>query len=111
VHLANKKSAWYQFQPALDIPEAASAPSSLLRNAAVSNRADLVIDPGPRHISGCNTHGGPAHTCDIGKFMGTPVYLGELRTDDAGRPIVLGGRGKSVSFRGTKAITFANNGG
>src|SRR5215467_184169 len=33
VHLANKKSAWYQFQIALDIPEASSAPRSYLRNA------------------------------------------------------------------------------
>jgi hypothetical protein len=33
VHLANKKAAWYQFQIALDIPEASSAPPSWLRNA------------------------------------------------------------------------------
>jgi hypothetical protein len=32
VHLANKKSAWYQFQIALDIPEADSVPPSWLRN-------------------------------------------------------------------------------
>src|SRR5712691_7988764 len=38
VHLANKKSAWYQFQLALDIPEANSAAPSLLRNAAVADR-------------------------------------------------------------------------
>ena len=43
--------------------------------------------------------------------MGTTVYLGELRTDEAGRLIVLGGRGKSASFDGTVAITFANNEG
>src|SRR5215470_5579584 len=30
VHLANKKAAWYQFQIALDIPEANAAPLSLL---------------------------------------------------------------------------------
>src|SRR4249920_2127811 len=35
VHLANKKSAWYQFQIALDIPEAGSAPSSWLRNITI----------------------------------------------------------------------------
>ncbi|HLK65612.1 MAG TPA: LodA/GoxA family CTQ-dependent oxidase [Bryobacteraceae bacterium] len=111
VHLANKKAAWYQFQLALDIPEAAAAPPSLLRNAAVPNRADLAIDPGKRHISGRKTHGGPAHTFDTGKFMGTPVYLGELRTDEDGRLIVLGGHGKSASYNGTKAVTFANNEG
>jgi hypothetical protein len=111
VHLANKKAAWYQFQLALDIPEAASAPPSLLRNAAVPNRADLVIDPGPRHISGRDIHGGAAHTFDTGKFMGKAVELGELRTDEAGRLVVLGGWGKSASFNGARAVTFANNEG
>jgi L-Lysine epsilon oxidase N-terminal/L-lysine epsilon oxidase C-terminal domain len=110
-HLANKKSAWYQFQLALDIPEAASAPPSLLRNVAVADRSQLVIDPGPRHIKGLNQHGGKRHVFDTGKFMGTPVYLGELRTDEAGRLIVLGGRGVSASFDGSIAITFANNEG
>lgn len=111
VHLANKKSAWYQFQLALDIPEAEAAPPSLLRNAAVADRSQLIIDPGPRHIKGTNQQGGKRHVFDTGKFMGTPVYLGELRTDEAGRLIVLGGRGKSASFDGSKAVTFANNEG
>lgn len=110
VHLANKKSAWYQFQLALDIPEANSAPTSLLRNAAVADRSRLVIDPGPRSIKGKNRKG-KKYVFDTGKFMGTAVYLGEVRTDDAGRLIVLGGRGKSASFDGSKAITFANNEG
>ena len=111
VHLGNKKAAWYEFQLAQDIPEAESAPTQMLRNITVSDRAALVIDPGPRHISGRDVHGGKAHVFDSGKFMGTPVYLGELRTDEAGRLIVLGGRGKSASYDGTKAITFANNDG
>src|SRR4051812_14182090 len=108
VHLANKKSAWYQFQLALDIPEAADATPTLLRNGTVSDRAALVIDPGPRRISGKKTSG-KKYAFDSGKFMGTSVYLGELRTDDAGRLIVLGGRGVSASYDKTKAITFANN--
>lgn len=111
VHLANKKSAWYQFQLALDIPEAESAVPSLLRNAAVADRSRLTIDPGPRSIKGKNQKGGKKYVFDTGKFMGAAVYLGELRTDDAGRLIVLGGRGKSASFDGSKAITFANNEG
>jgi len=52
VHLANKKAAWYQFQIALDIPEADSAPHSYLRNITVSDRSSLVIDPGAREITG-----------------------------------------------------------
>jgi len=111
VHLANKKSAWYQFQIALDIPEAASAPPSLLRNAAIGDRSQLVIDPGPRQINGVNQQGGKKHVFDTGNFMGTSVYLGELRTDQVGHLIVLGGRGHSASFDGSKAITFANNEG
>jgi hypothetical protein len=111
VHLANKKAAWYEFQLAQDIPEAAFAPVQMLRNITVRDRADLVIDPGPRHISGRNIHGGPAHTFDNGRFMGTPVYLGELRTDDKGRLLVLGGHGKAASYTGKRAVTFANNDG
>jgi hypothetical protein len=111
VHVANKKAAWYQFQIALDIPEAHAAPLSLLRNLAVGDRNSLSIDPGPRHITGKNTEGGGSHTFDTGSFMGTPVYLGELRTDEMGRLVVLGGRGKSVSYNGARAMTFANNDG
>ena len=111
VHLANKKASWYEFQLAQDIPEALSAPEQMLRNITVSDRASLAIDPGPRSISGPDVQGGPQHTFDTGSFMGTPVYLGELRTDEAGRLVVLGGRGKSASHTGTRAITFANNDG
>src|SRR6516165_10640168 len=88
VHLANKKSAWYQFQIALDIPEAASAPPSWLRNMTISDRASLVIDPRPRHISGRDISGGPHHLFDTGAFLGNKVYLGEIRTDPSGRLIV-----------------------
>jgi hypothetical protein len=111
VHLANKKAAWYQFQLALDVPEAASAPPSLLRNMSIGDRAALTIDPGPRHVSGRNAGGGPGHTFDTGRFMGKPVYLGEVRTDDDGRLVVLGGRGVSAAHDGGQAITFANNDG
>jgi L-Lysine epsilon oxidase N-terminal/L-lysine epsilon oxidase C-terminal domain len=108
-HLVNKKSAWYQFQLAQDIPEAASAPPSLLRNATVTDRKSLIIDPGPRHIHGTGKHSHTSHQFDTGEFVGKQVYLGELRTDEAGRLIVLGGRGVSASFDGSRAVTFANN--
>jgi hypothetical protein len=111
VHLANKKSAWYQFQLALDIPEAASALPTLLRNPWASDRSNLIIDPGARSISGRGVHGGSSHSFDSGKFMGTEVYLGELRTDGEGRLIVLGGRGKSASCDRSRAISFGNNEG
>ena len=48
---------------------------------------------------------------DTGTFLGQPVYLGELRTDEAGRLLVLGGRGRSFSPNGVALTTFANNDG
>lgn len=108
--LANTKAAWYQFQIALDIPEAITAPLSFLRNMAVADRSLLSITPGERQISGRDQQG-PAHAFANGRFMGTEVYLGELRTDAQGRLIVLGGHGKAASYNGAAAITFANNEG
>ena len=70
-----------------------------------------MIDPGPRYITGRDAGGGPAYRFDTGTFLGTRVYLGEVRTDPQGRLIVFGGRGKSASYNGAKAVTFANNEG
>jgi L-Lysine epsilon oxidase N-terminal/L-lysine epsilon oxidase C-terminal domain len=110
VTLANTKAAWYQFQMALDVPEAASAPPSFLRNMGVADRASLRIEPGERRIRGCGEHGA-GYAFDTGKFVGKTVYLGELRTDAAGRLCVLGGFGHAASVTGAQAITFANNEG
>ena len=107
--LANCKSAWYEFQIALDIPEAAAATPSRLRNGdVVADRASLVIRPGPRTIAGKSTSGA-AHVFDGGRFGTIPVTLGELRTDPHGRLLVLGGRGKSGSSDGKPALHFGNN--
>lgn len=113
VTLANKKAAWYEFQIALDIPEASNpaAKPSLRRNATVKkDRASLAITPGMRGITGANQSGAP-YQFDTGCFVGKPVYLGELRTDEAGRLLVLGGHGVSASVDGKPAHTFANNDG
>ncbi|MEU1674599.1 LodA/GoxA family CTQ-dependent oxidase [Streptomyces roseifaciens] len=111
VHVANKKAAWYQFQLALDIPEAAEAKPSTLRNASVRERKKLIIDPGARSIRGRDRSGKPEFRFDTGTFMGTPVYLGELRTDQAGRLVFLGGRGAAASLDHKPAEDFANNDG
>ncbi|MFZ6732978.1 LodA/GoxA family CTQ-dependent oxidase [Undibacterium sp. Ji42W] len=108
VQLANTKSAWYGFQLALDIPEAASAPQTTLRNAAVPDRTMLSITPKQRKVSGKKSK---PQRFDDGKFMGKPVYLGEAFTDEQGRLIVLGGHGVSASYDNSRAITFANNEG
>ena len=107
VHVANKKAQWYQFQAALDIPEAA-AMSVPRRNAKVGDRATLAIDPGPRSIAGKSVSGGAEHRFDTGTFKGTVVPLGEIRTDDAGRLLVLGGTGKSASPSGAPVYNPAD---
>lgn len=109
VQVANTKAAWYTFQLALDIPEAGSAPQTTLRNADVADRTKLAIRPSARQLHGADA--GPARF-DDGSFMDEKVYLGEIRTDDKGRLIFLGGRGVSApAEQGMIAITFANNDG
>ncbi|MFF0416110.1 LodA/GoxA family CTQ-dependent oxidase [Kitasatospora sp. NPDC004745] len=113
VHVANSKAAWYQFQIALDIPEAGQADASNLRNAKIpaEQRSLLTIDPGSRSVRGRNRSGAPEYRFDTGTFMDRRVYLGELRTDDSGRLIFLGGHGVSASASDAPADTFANNDG
>jgi hypothetical protein len=112
VHVANLKAAWYEFQIALDIPEARDPRQtpSALRNAGVTgaDRASLAIDGGSRTISGADRHG-PQYRFDSGRFMGRKVLLGEVRTDEAGRLLVLGGHGTSASSDGSPLTDFANN--
>jgi hypothetical protein len=109
VHLANKKAAWYEFQIALDIPEAASADPSTLRNPDVKDRDSLVLDAGAHTL-----HAGAGSVEMVaGRFMhqGEPVYLGKMWCEGDARLLVTGGRGKSASYDGKPATTFANNNG
>ena len=82
---------------------AATQPTTLpRRNADVTgtDRQQLVIDAGPRSIGGANvnrTGGDMRYAFEGGRFFGQPVALGELRTDEAGRLLVLGGTGVSGS--------------
>jgi hypothetical protein len=108
-HLANQKSSWYEFQIALDIPESADAPPSMLRNNNVADRIKLLIDGGKHSLKG-TSNTGEQHQFK-GKFMDEDVYLGEMRTDEVGRLLMLGGHGKSKNVNGDIAITFANNEG
>ncbi|HLP65213.1 LodA/GoxA family CTQ-dependent oxidase [Flavobacterium sp.] len=107
-HLANQKASWYQFQMALDIPDATTAPPSFLRNIDVKDRSSLIIDGGEQSVGKPNVKSGHEF---IGKFQGKPVYLGEMQTDAKGRLLMLGGRGLSENLNGDIAITFANNEG
>lgn len=111
VHVANRKAEWFEFDVALDIPQAKPV---VRRNANFTgdDRKRLVIDPGPRSISGTDQSNKPEYTFDTGRFLDETVYLGELRTDDKGRLLFLGGYGISKTpFANNPPTTFANNNG
>jgi len=112
VHVVNSKAAWYDFDEAMDIPDfdgsqGTPPKESARRNADVTGdtRKQLVIDPGPRSISGRKKQ----VDLDGGSFFKRDVALGELRTDDAGRLCFWPARGISASADGKPATTFANN--
>jgi L-lysine epsilon oxidase-like protein len=112
VHVATKKAAWYQFILAMDVPEAATVQENL-RNADVKGEArrSLVLDPGAKSIAGRSTWG--SQYALVAQGFGNSavsVYLGELRTDEAGRLLFLGGRGVSASPDG-KPIWDGTNAG
>jgi hypothetical protein len=112
VELANEKAAagWFVSE---DLPEDPNK-----RRNPDATRDDLTIRPTFPAISGANQ---VATATADGRFKGTAVYLGELRTDGKGRLMVLGGRGKSESIPpgqplgdgsqapGHPPNTFANN--
>ncbi|HZG41340.1 MAG TPA: LodA/GoxA family CTQ-dependent oxidase [Longimicrobium sp.] len=118
VHVANRKASWYAFNNSLDLavvaperqPPMAPPISAVQRNNNVlgAARASLDIDPGEHRIGGPGQEGTPM----IGDFQGTPVTLGQLRTDEAGRLIFLGGFGISASPSPANPIqNFSNNSG
>lgn len=126
VSLANKKPEWFEFHggaEALKQFETPEQESGERRNASIKGaerRRRLVIDPGaPVTITGKGTCSSAAgEYAFVGRFQDVKdVYLGELRTDEAGRLLVLGGRGHSAAVdetgaevSGKKWITnYANN--
>lgn len=107
--VANRKAAWYNFVTALDI-EGAQPTTRRNKDFSGDKRALLVIDPGARSVTGPGQDGAGARF-DTGTFVDTPVYLGELRTDEKGRLLFLGGHGLSDSYDGKPPTTFADNDG
>lgn len=99
VHLANKKAAWHQFE--------GLSRNTALRNPAITDRQRLVIDPGARTVAGVMQATG----LNTGHFLGAKVPLGEIRTDERGRLLVLGGFGHSGSPTNAPITSFANNDG
>jgi hypothetical protein len=120
VHLANRKAAFHGFEGGQGDPTRNPVvPAAPLRNATVTDRASLQIDPGPRSITGKNAT--PVEFRLAAGAVGpkTPTgqlvidYLGELRTDAQGRLIVVPGQGKSGWNTATQPAMphWANNDG
>lgn len=112
VHLANKKAAWYQYSELegnlLYGPENSYAAKQVaFRNPDTkeADRQTLIIDPGPRTVSGRRQAIGfraesvpadypHAHFPPSSVQYGTSITtLGDLVTDDEGRLVVIGGYG------------------
>ena len=108
--LANRKAAWYRFLGTKEGQQLDQNPDpKKLRNQKVADRTKLAIIPSAKKITGVSQRGTAFHF-DDGCFFDTPVYLGELQTDNSGRLIVLGGRGKSErTAEGKPLFTYANN--
>lgn len=108
VHVANKKPIWYEFEPIKGegiYPPSADTP---LRNPTVTDpaqRAQLIIDPGPRTLIGPGQSAAFSRDSDsAGYTMTFPPTglqpfaidtLGEALTDSDGRLIVIGALGHS----------------
>jgi len=107
VHVANIKANWYQFNNAMDLP-IEIAMDAVQRNNKIfgTDRQQLLIDPGAHSISGKDKKGAEL----VGQFLDHDVPLGELRTDEKGRLIFLGGFGYSSSPVYANDISnFSNN--
>jgi hypothetical protein len=107
VHLANRKASFFTFDGLAGSPLLPARPARELRNKGVIDRRKLEIDPLPRSIKGPG--GGPVEFSKgtsnnpWKELWPVPVpspdltSLGELRTDDKGRLIVIGGGGVITS--------------
>lgn len=120
VHLANTKAGWYGFNNALDNGALAPGLPSQKRNQYFVSDADraenLIIDGGLVNISGLGTNrdGADAQFQFEGTFWGgqpdaIAVGLGQLRTDEAGRLVVVPPSGVSNSPSGAAITSFADN--
>ncbi len=123
VHIANKKPIWYQFSELTGDLEFGDWNSYENQHVGLNNpsttdpaeRRKLMLDPGPRSVAA------PGERAEFSRYTVPADYphgsfpdpiqyplnpaintLGEIVMDDAGRLIVLGGRGNSA---GSTALT------
>lgn len=125
VYLANKKSSWYEFQQTEG--EHGYTNDHPRRNADITDpeaRQMLIIDPGAQIVNATDRR--EARFDRTGEDTYAPTFppplkpnsidtLGEIKTDNTGRLLVLGGHGNSGTFKtgiGQPRIeTYANNDG
>ncbi|MGF7212773.1 hypothetical protein GGE65_007408 [Skermanella aerolata] len=112
VTLANAKAEWWGFAGTANVAGILDGKPGILarRNANVQgeDRERLIIGPATASVTGRGQRSDPLE----GRFLDKPekVYLGELRTDEAGRLLVLGGRGESASVLPDNPLAhYANN--
>jgi hypothetical protein len=108
VHLANKKSSWYEFEQLQG--EHGYNADHPRRNPQVTGdqaRQSLIIDPGPRVVSLNGSRRAafsPAGGVEYAATFPPPLQprsvetLGDLLVDDSGRLLVLGGHGNAGSY-------------
>nr|WP_288811288.1 CTQ-dependent lysine 6-oxidase LodA [uncultured Sphingobacterium sp.] len=112
VHLANKKAAWYQYSElqgnllygTQNSYQNQQIPFRNPHKTTEQERQTLIVDPGPRTVSGRSKqigfdksnvpYGYPAQYPSENVLYGSPITtLGDLLTDNLGRLVVLGGYG------------------
>ena len=122
VHPANKKSVWYQFQTRNG--QNGYASNHPFRNADITNREEreqMIIDPGPRTLTGPKQRATFARGSSDGYPESFPPEnlepknidtLGEILTDSRNRLIFVGGYGHAGStYRPVGIVEYANNDG
>lgn len=125
VYLSNKKASWYEFDALKG--EHGYGEKHKRRNADITDpeaRQKLIIDPGPQVVNATTRRNG-SFTREHGDIY-APTFppqldpnsintLGDLKTDNHGRLLVLGGHGNSgtvnTGLGHPRIDTYANNDG
>ena len=110
VTLANTKAQWLQFAGTMQVAAILRGETAVQRNADMqgADRNRLVIGPATATVGGRGRRSDPMD----GTFLTWPdrIYLGEARTDEAGRLLVLGGHGQAASTIPDNPLAhYANN--
>lgn len=120
VEVANTKSSWYVFDSAMDLRDDEgkyTAKPAPRRNPDVTGyqRQELEIRPPAKTISGTSSEAVQLDGGTFKSFKSDPpqvvnVNLGELRTDEMGRLLVLGGHGIAESPSGAPLLVYDDEG-